>query len=263
MKIHHLNCASLNPFLTQKMICHCLLLETSEGLVLIDTGLGTKDILEPNKSFKLIRQWIRPKLDIEETAIHQIQKLGFSSQDVKHILLTHLDIDHAGGIRDFPNAQVHLFAPEFIAGMAPTTIAERLRYPKSLWSHQPNWKLHYLGEETWFSFECIFPIPQLEESLCLVPLIGHSLGHVGVAVKSGQKWLLHAGDSYFHRNEIHPHSPSCPAGLRFFQTLLETDREERLEAQQRLRDLKKDQASQIEIFCSHDPIEFNQITSSR
>ena len=38
--------------------------------------------------------------------------LGFSPDDVRHIVLTHLDFDHAGGIEDFPNARVHVLARE-------------------------------------------------------------------------------------------------------------------------------------------------------
>ena len=55
MRIHHLNCATMCPvagFLTGhrglgrgKMVAHCLLVQTErDGLVLIDTGLGTRDI---------------------------------------------------------------------------------------------------------------------------------------------------------------------------------------------------------------------------
>src|SRR3546814_15732883 len=33
-------------------------------------------------------------------------------QDVRHIIITHLDFDHAGGIEDFPAAAVHLTGRE-------------------------------------------------------------------------------------------------------------------------------------------------------
>lgn len=49
MRIHHLNCGTDCPFggalfdgrskgLTGHLVCHCLLIETNEGLVLVDTG---------------------------------------------------------------------------------------------------------------------------------------------------------------------------------------------------------------------------------
>ena len=45
-KVHHLNCASIQGIsvLGQHLVCHVLLLETSDaGLVLVDTGLGSAD----------------------------------------------------------------------------------------------------------------------------------------------------------------------------------------------------------------------------
>ncbi|MFD0510570.1 MBL fold metallo-hydrolase [Streptomyces aureus] len=31
--------------------------------------------------------------------------LGYAVDDVRHIVLTHLDLDHAGGLPDFPRAR--------------------------------------------------------------------------------------------------------------------------------------------------------------
>ncbi|MCV9925973.1 MBL fold metallo-hydrolase, partial [Acinetobacter baumannii] len=47
--IHHLHCGTMCPVCAPlfgqkgfqaKVVCHCLLVETDQGLVLIDTGLG-------------------------------------------------------------------------------------------------------------------------------------------------------------------------------------------------------------------------------
>ncbi|MFE6931116.1 MBL fold metallo-hydrolase [Streptomyces sp. NPDC057699] len=43
-----------------------------------------------------------------QTAARQVEKLGFSRDDVRHIVLTHFDADRIGGLADFPDAQVHL-----------------------------------------------------------------------------------------------------------------------------------------------------------
>lgn len=59
----------------------------------------------------------RPRLEPAITAIRQIEALGFSPADVRHILLTHMDVDHTGGIADFPAAKVHVYAKEHAAAM--------------------------------------------------------------------------------------------------------------------------------------------------
>ena len=61
LKIHHLNCGTMCPHgaplingygkLTDNghMVCHCLLIESNDGLVLVDTGLGIEDVRNPVK----------------------------------------------------------------------------------------------------------------------------------------------------------------------------------------------------------------------
>ena len=41
MKVHHLNCGTMNPPATASVVCHLLLVETDSGLVLVDTGFGS------------------------------------------------------------------------------------------------------------------------------------------------------------------------------------------------------------------------------
>ena len=84
-------------------MCHCLLVETDEGLVLIDSGLGTDDLGENSRLPAAFRFLSSPPSD-GPTALHHVLRLGFSPSDVRHIVLTHLDMDHAGGISDFPAA---------------------------------------------------------------------------------------------------------------------------------------------------------------
>ncbi|MCT9113339.1 MBL fold metallo-hydrolase [Streptomyces mirabilis] len=44
------------------------------------------------------------------------RELGFDRTDVRHIVLTHFDADHIGGLSDFPHAQVHVTAAEALGG---------------------------------------------------------------------------------------------------------------------------------------------------
>ena len=95
MKIHHLNTGTMCPmgrrlvngtgglFQRARMVCHCLLIETGDGLALVDTGIGLGDIATPDR---LGRRWLRqtaPKLDPAETAVQQVRALGYSPNDVR------------------------------------------------------------------------------------------------------------------------------------------------------------------------------------
>ena len=134
MRIHHLNCGSLcprggklfggagGPLSPAPMCCHCLLIEGDDGLILVDTGLGVEDVNEPRRLGFLFNTMVRPRLDVAETALRQVADLGYRPSDVRHIVPTHLDLDHAGGICDFPDAAVHVFAAELRAASHRSTL---------------------------------------------------------------------------------------------------------------------------------------------
>ncbi|NEU36475.1 MBL fold metallo-hydrolase, partial [bacterium LRH843] len=77
---------------------------------------GIQDYLHTKQRLgQLVARIGKIEQNVELTAIAQVQKLGFSPKDVKHILVSHLDFDHAGGISDFPNATVHILSNEYNA----------------------------------------------------------------------------------------------------------------------------------------------------
>src|SRR5262249_61645614 len=101
MKVHHLNCGTMRVP-TAPVVSHVLLIETGNGLVLVDSGYGLDDIADPARRIGPVRHLIRPALDPAETAARQVERLGFRRDDVPHIILTHLDVNHACGLSDSP-----------------------------------------------------------------------------------------------------------------------------------------------------------------
>jgi glyoxylase-like metal-dependent hydrolase (beta-lactamase superfamily II) len=235
--------------------CHCLAIEAGDGLVLIDTGFGIEDAHDPRRLGAEVLMGARAT--VETTALRQLENLGFSAGDVRHILVTHLDPDHTGGLPDFPAAEVHVFAPELEAAMHPK-LDERLRYNGTHWTHDPKWVTHRSdGGDRWFGFESVRILPGVDAELALVPLIGHSRGHAGVAIGTGEGWLLHCGDAYFNHGEVTT-PPSCPPMLRFFQNLTAADRKARKSNLERLRELAASHGNEITLLCSHDPYELER-----
>jgi glyoxylase-like metal-dependent hydrolase (beta-lactamase superfamily II) len=262
MTVHHLNCASLDPACgwlyasrgaPPGLVCHCLLVETRHGLVLVDTGLGTREVADRASLGRSFRWSMRPRLDGGETALAQVQARGYQARDVQHIVVTHLDLDHAGGLADFPHATVHVHHAEHAAAHRPTW-RERLRYLPAQWAHQPRWQLHRPEGEGWLGLGSVCAIPGLDDDILLVPLPGHTRGHSAVAVRQPGGWLVHAGDAYFSRHELAT-PRRCPPGLRMLQTLVEVDRRQRFANQARLRTLAAERAGEVTLFCAHDPAE--------
>lgn len=244
-----------------RLVCHCLLIETNDGLVLVDTGLGTDDVANPKARLgPAFAAVAGAKLDRDETALAQVERLGFRADDVRHIVPTHMDLDHIGGLSDFPKATVHVFHREHTAAMAPRSFDERARYRAVQWAHCPRWNVHPAPNgERWFGFEAVRAIGAIaggEGDVLLVPLHGHTRGHCGVAVRTSETWLLHAGDAYFHHAEM-AEVPSCPRGLDLFQRAVAIDDVLRRKNQARLRELacSKDKGRDVRVFSAHCPTE--------
>jgi len=259
MRIHHLNCATMCPVAwglmgLRDMVAHCLLIETpSSGLVLVDTGFGTGDIQDPSHLGGAFQKLVRPKLDLRETAIRQVEALGFKASDVRHIVPTHLDLDHAGGLPDFPEAKVHIYRVERDAALARASWKEKERYKTRHVAHGPDWAVFDLAGETWNGFECVRDLAGLPPEILIVPTVGHTRGHVAVAIEAPKGWLVHAGDAYFHRHEMHPDRPRCPRALAIFQSTMGIDDVARRRNAERLRLLARD--TKVGIFSAHDPDE--------
>lgn len=246
------------PDVHAHLTSHCMLLETPGGLVLIDTGYGMRDVASPHSRLSpFFLGLMQPELEEEMTAIRQIQRLGFRAHDVRHIVLSQLGFDHAGGLDDFPSATVHVMRDEIIAATNPTTALDRMRYRPQQWGNRDRWRAYEptVGE-TWMGFDCVSELSGLDAEVLLVPLVGHTLGHAGVAVRRSADWLFHAGDAYFYREEIDVEHPRCTPGLALYQTMMEKDRAQRLTNQLRLRELHRTQGANVEIFCAHDVAEF-------
>jgi glyoxylase-like metal-dependent hydrolase (beta-lactamase superfamily II) len=269
-RIHHLNCISACPIggmfvdgatrneTHAHLTNHCLLVETNDGLVLIDTGYGMKDVASPrSRLHPFFLRLLRPELAEEMTAIRQVQRLGFRAHDVRHVVLSHLDFDHAGGLDDFPAATVHLLREEMMSATAQSTPLDRLRYRPQQWGNRDHWRAYEpTAGDTWMGFTCVSELSGLEAEIALVPLAGHTLGHAGVAVRRDGGWLLYAGDAYFFHEEMSLEKPRCTPGLAAYQRMMEKDRKQRLANQERLRDLRRTVGATVEIFCAHDATEF-------
>lgn len=269
MRVHHLNCGSFCPHgrrlingdggLLAKghIVCHCLAIETGDGLVLVDTGFGMEDVRNPRQLGALFGTLMKPQPKEETTALKQLEALGFAAADVRHIVTTHLDLDHAGGLPDFPDAEVHLLSAELEAALHPA-LADRLRYISGAhWEHGPKWVAHATDGDEWLGFESVRILPGIETEVLLIPLIGHTRGHTAVAIRSGDGWLLHCGDAYFNHGEVQAPT-SCPPMLRFFQNLTASDNRARKANRERLRELASRDGDEIALFCSHDPHELER-----
>jgi glyoxylase-like metal-dependent hydrolase (beta-lactamase superfamily II) len=263
MRIRAIECGSMRPFGGHlwdgatpgfgpaHLACRCLLAETEAGLVLVDTGFGLDDVNSPVP--RLSRAFYhadRVHLEADETAVSRLRRMGLNPQDVRHIVMTHLDFDHAGGLTDFPWARVHVHAKEAAAARHRQGPVARGRYRPAQLSHSMT-EYHTPGEP-WLGLPTLRGLEGLPPSIFLVPLPGHTDGHCGVALDTGEGSVLHAGDAIFMHSELRPPLPTPPLASAY-ASFMQTDREARLQSRRLLQALVREHGEEVTILCTHDP----------
>lgn len=242
--IHHLNCGTLVVPSYPTVVCHCLLLQEGERLALVDAGIGLQDVRSPAERLG------QPLIDMagfqfneSDTAVRRIEALGFSPKNVRHVVLTHGDPDHAGGLADFPNSQVHVAEEELnLIGSG------HWRYVPQQFAHGPLWKSYGSSTRSWLGLEARPVDIGFAAEVLLVPLFGHTHGHCGVAIQQGAKWLLHVGDAYYLRAELatDEHPVSSLAAQRA------DDDGRRRRSLEQLRRLPREHRDEVELIGYHD-----------
>lgn len=261
-KVHHLNCGSFDSAIAGALVTHVLLCETDAGLVLVDTGIGTTDMRSPWRRLGAGAMILRPRLEPHETALHQVQQLGYNSSDVRHIVATHLDYDHISGAHDFPDAIVHVTATELNEAEQRKGISNKLRYRSQHLPVDMRVKSYDGPGDALLGFSTAYPIAGLDH-IWLIPLRGHTRGHAAVAVRAGRRgWLFHAGDAFFQSSSISGVSyGQHPKSLRLLETALAAEPRRVQTNHDRLRELARDPNIGVEVFCSHDPVALHEMQS--
>jgi glyoxylase-like metal-dependent hydrolase (beta-lactamase superfamily II) len=180
----------------------CLLIETNQGLALVDTGLGLQDYADPTWFTQFFRIISSMPFDPKEAAINQLSRCGYKPEDVKHIILTHMHFDHIGGLSDFPHTKVHVYKKEYDAFVHRKGNISAAYVPRHI-AHKPSFEFYEDTGETWFEFEAI-KINGFDPEMYFIPMPYHTVGMCGIAIKTEDGWHFHCGDAAadFRREDI-------------------------------------------------------------
>jgi glyoxylase-like metal-dependent hydrolase (beta-lactamase superfamily II) len=161
------------------------LIEHPDALILVDTGWDTAIRKDARRYEGFFNYFASPGvLPPGKAVTEHLAELGYRPADIRYCILTHMDIDHAGGIGLVRDAQ------EILASEAELKAAARPdpRYLKRLWKDIP-----------------ITPFPNVEYdllgdgSVVLEPFPGHSAGMTGVKVTGENGYCVLAGDCGYAR----------------------------------------------------------------
>lgn len=191
---------------------HAYLVEHPDGHLVVDTGAHHK--IAQIRGF--FRAWVEPNDEIGP----QMRAQGLRPEDVRLVLPTHLDVDHAGGIGHFPNAEIRVHRPEYEFSKK---FLGRQRYAPKLWPEWFNPKLYELQPEPYVSFPESLAVTDAGD-VKLVPIPGHSIAQVAVVVRTNGAVLFFSADHMVNQRfftedvaagrltqSIHFHSPKAAA----------------------------------------------------
>jgi N-acyl homoserine lactone hydrolase len=181
---------------TDPLPIYAWLIEHREGLIAVDTG-ETSRVKDAgyfprwHPYFKLgLREWVAP----EEEIGPKIRALGFSPDDVRWVLMTHLHADHAGGLAHFPESEILVCRSEF--ENASGFMGKARGFLPHRW---PQWfspRLFELDQEPFGPFPRSLPVTEAGD-VTIVTTHGHTNGHVSVVLEEGPRSVFFAGDASY------------------------------------------------------------------
>lgn len=162
-------------------------LEHPDGVALFDAGLPAAMCDRSESYLKALQtQDLDVSLTPEETLTANLQRLDIDPARVRYAALSHLHFDHAGGLRELPNATVVVQRREWEAGFEPE-LSNRYGLRKRYFDlgHPV---ILVDGEHDLFG----------DGSAVLVPSYGHTPGHQSLRVRSDQGDYILVGDACYH-----------------------------------------------------------------
>jgi len=82
------------------------LIEKNGDYILYDTGYNHKAYSDINDYLpEIICTAYPPTLSEDKWVVNGIKKAGVNPKDIKYVICSHLHLDHAGGVGEFPNAK--------------------------------------------------------------------------------------------------------------------------------------------------------------
>jgi N-acyl homoserine lactone hydrolase len=172
-------------------------IEHREGVIVVDTGQGAH-LLETGKSYHPFARWeVVFRIDPEEEIGPQLRALGIGPRDVKRVVLTHLHMDHDGGLAHFPNSKILVAAGEI---RTASGWAGRIRgYLPHRW---PSW---FDPAPLDLAAEPFGPFPRSWRlthagDIVAVATPGHTADHVSILVQVDDTTLFLAGDTSYNES---------------------------------------------------------------
>jgi glyoxylase-like metal-dependent hydrolase (beta-lactamase superfamily II) len=169
------------------------------GPLLVDTGFHASVAVDPKKNLGLLNAAFFKDIRMEQSqaVAHQLRARGIEPKDVKLVVMTHLHVDHASAISDFPAATFLVSSAEWEAASEPR--GDLRGYVRRQFDHAFDFRLVDFDSsdaESFAGFGRSFDVLG-DGSVRLVSTPGHTLGHLSVVLRLRDREALIAGDAIY------------------------------------------------------------------
>ncbi|MGZ5339530.1 MAG: N-acyl homoserine lactonase family protein [Thermoleophilaceae bacterium] len=173
------------------------------GLVLIDTGLHPSVAVKPSENFGRVTLLAFRDLEMDsgQALPAQLRERGLEASAVKAVVMTHLHVDHASGISEFPGATFVVSRAEWYAA---TSQGQTHGYVTRQFDHAFDYRLlEFEGPDasSFAGFARSFDLFG-DGSVRTVYTPGHTLGHMSVLLRTARGEVLVAGDAMYLRSTL-------------------------------------------------------------
>ena len=162
------------------------LIEHPRGPVVFDTGLHPK--------------WVGSGADADgglaivmeegDDARSKLATIGVDPADVEHVVMSHLHLDHAGGLQFFPNASVYAQQSEIRFAYWPSCYQHEL-YDRDDFDHGLQW-VEQTGERDIYG----------DGTIVAIPTPGHTPGHQSLVVRLDSGVVVLAADAHYLESKM-------------------------------------------------------------
>jgi N-acyl homoserine lactone hydrolase len=192
------------------------------GSILIDTGFHPSVAAKPQANLGRLSQFTFRDVQMkpEQAVSAQLRGRGIEAAQVKVVVMTHLHVDHASAISEFPESTFVVSAAEWAAASEQ---GQFHGYVKRQFDHGFDWRLLDFGgrdAESFSGFARSFDLFG-DGSVRTVYTPGHTLGHMSVVLRTARGEVLVAGDAiYLRRTLDDTHLPYRTADEHLFRRSL-------------------------------------------
>ncbi|MFN8374050.1 MAG: N-acyl homoserine lactonase family protein [Anaerolineae bacterium] len=171
-------------------------IEHPEGLIVVDVG-ETARVAQPGyfpRWHPFLQLCNRMDVKPDDEIGPSMKRMGLSPDDVRWVVMTHMHTDHAGGLHHFPKAEILISRQEYAAtrgfgGLVSGYLNQRF----------PTWlnpRLIDFEARPYENFPQSLPLTKAGD-VQLVSTVGHSVGHMSVIAREGDRSYFLAGDTSY------------------------------------------------------------------